>query len=199
MWTPSRRWAIVFASRRISLRCNHALHATVTATARRSATSICSRATTISTGTLRATRRSVASQPRSAARSVRRTRSIATAVRSSWAILPEQTIADGGRAMDRVRKAVEGLDILHPASGLGVVTISVGVAELLDAVGSSDDWLRAADAALYRAKENGRNRVELEARPSLDPATASNILELPRCTGTSRTHPPFSPRPARRY
>jgi two-component system cell cycle response regulator len=87
------------------------------------------------------------------------------------AILPEQTIAEAGRAMDRVRKTVEGLDILHPASRLGVVTISAGVAELLDPMGSSDDWLGAADAALYRAKENGRNRVELEARPSLGPPT----------------------------
>lgn len=40
------------------------------------------------------------------------------------------------------------------------VTISVGGA-VRSEVGSLEDWLRLADARLYAAKENGRNRVEL--------------------------------------
>lgn len=58
---------------------------------------------------------------------------------------------------------IEELAIPHP--GLdppGVVTLSAGVAELLPGDGTSVERLVAdADAALYRAKELGRNRVEV--------------------------------------
>jgi two-component system cell cycle response regulator len=75
-------------------------------------------------------------------------------------ILSEQGITEARQAMDRVRRAVEYLGIQHPESPGRVVTISVGVAEIGDASASYDDWLRLADSALYRAKKNGRNRVE---------------------------------------
>lgn len=38
-------------------------------------------------------------------------------------------------------------------------TLSIGIAEATPGVRNLDAWLRAADAALYRAKEAGRNRV----------------------------------------
>jgi two-component system, cell cycle response regulator len=75
------------------------------------------------------------------------------------AILPEQTLAEAGRAMDRVRAAVAELAIPHAASPVGAVTVSVGVAEMSDAAVSHEDWLHRADVALYRAKREGRNRV----------------------------------------
>lgn len=69
-------------------------------------------------------------------------------------ILPEQSLSAAAGAMDRVRSAVEKR---------GSVTISVGVAELDAAKKESPDgWLRRADAALYRAKGGGRNRVEVD-------------------------------------
>jgi two-component system, cell cycle response regulator len=79
-------------------------------------------------------------------------------------ILPEQSLAEATLGMDRVRRAVERLEIPHaPSTGLQFVTISVGLSVLSRApLESTDDWLRRADAALYVAKASGRNRVCVE-------------------------------------
>jgi two-component system cell cycle response regulator len=79
-------------------------------------------------------------------------------------LLPEQSLAEASLAMERVRAAIERVAI--PTSGSKeFVTISLGVAELDLALDHApEDWLRRADEALYRAKSNGRNRVET-ARP----------------------------------
>jgi two-component system, cell cycle response regulator len=85
-------------------------------------------------------------------------------------VLPEQSLAQAACAMDRVRSGIARLAIPAPT---GVVTISVGVAELDLALDRTlKDWLRRTDAALYRAKESGRNRVE--ARSPILPPTGSS-------------------------
>ncbi len=80
-------------------------------------------------------------------------------------ILPEQSLADAALAMDRLRRAIERLAIPtvgRPAAG-GVVTVSVGLAALeMSRDATREHWLRRADAALYRAKARGRNRVEAD-------------------------------------
>src|SRR4051794_4687993 len=68
------------------------------------------------------------------------------------------------QTMDRVLAAVRDLGIPHPDGPAGVVTISAGVAELTADVASPEDWLRRADAALYRAKGGGRDRLEADER-----------------------------------
>jgi diguanylate cyclase (GGDEF)-like protein len=63
-------------------------------------------------------------------------------------------------AMDRLRQAVADLALEHHDNPGGIVTVSAGVSILRPADGASlKEWLAAADAALYRAKEAGRNRV----------------------------------------
>jgi two-component system cell cycle response regulator len=85
-------------------------------------------------------------------------------------ILPEQSLSDAQAGMGRVRHEVEKLCIRHAAVVPGpFVTLSVGIADL--GRGTVDDWLRRADAALYRAKSLGRNRVEVE-----DPAPGPPTL-----------------------
>jgi two-component system chemotaxis response regulator CheY len=75
-------------------------------------------------------------------------------------VLHEQSLGDAAIAMERVRREVERLAI--PAGrGGGPLTISVGVSEL-DPAASPSEWLARADAALYRAKGAGRNRVETD-------------------------------------
>ncbi len=76
-------------------------------------------------------------------------------------ILPEQTLATARIAVGRIREAVERLAIPHPGNQpSGVVTISAGVASFRAGdTGGVQGWLGRADAALYRAKAQGRNRV----------------------------------------
>lgn len=62
---------------------------------------------------------------------------------------------------DVLRRAVEDMAVQIPSCSKQVkVTISIGVAT---GSGSLPDLIARADKALYRAKENGRNRVETEA------------------------------------
>ena len=75
-------------------------------------------------------------------------------------LLPEQTLDGAALAGERLRAAVEALGLDHP--GGGPVTASVGVAGLGTPACSPDELFELADRALYRAKEGGRNRVEVE-------------------------------------
>jgi diguanylate cyclase (GGDEF)-like protein len=74
-------------------------------------------------------------------------------------LLPEQTIETAVLAAERLRTAVEALAIPHPAGG--VVTISAGVAGLDNPSCEPSQVFELADQALYRAKADGRNRVEV--------------------------------------
>lgn len=78
------------------------------------------------------------------------------------AVVPEADLRATALLAEQMRAAVEALALPHPDGG--VVTLSAGVAAQL--VGGSDEpdaLLRTADAALYRAKDAGRNCVRLMA------------------------------------
>jgi two-component system cell cycle response regulator len=76
-------------------------------------------------------------------------------------IFPEQSLAGGRLAVERMRSGVMKLAIPHTGSPSGVLTISGGVAVLDPGQSTSASAvLKAADEALYRAKQLGRNRVE---------------------------------------
>lgn len=76
-------------------------------------------------------------------------------------VLPEQTLGAATSTADTLRKTIARLCIPHEANDPpGIVTISAGVAALSTGNSrSADELLEQADAALYRAKEAGRNRV----------------------------------------
>ncbi|MEX2196115.1 MAG: diguanylate cyclase [Thermoleophilaceae bacterium] len=76
-------------------------------------------------------------------------------------VLPQTDIEGTALAAERVRTAIEALEIPR-VDGKGVlrVTASCGVAALPGSAPAKDSLIAAADAALYRAKRAGKNRVE---------------------------------------
>lgn len=76
-------------------------------------------------------------------------------------VLPEQPLEAARGVAERIRQAVQDLGIPHEAKDPpGVITISVGVSSLPAEDGRPiGALLEEADAALYRAKRSGRNRV----------------------------------------
>jgi len=72
---------------------------------------------------------------------------------------PNTTLENGLRAAERVRKAIAN----HDFTGMGgkKVTVSIGVAAIPAAdLDNQEKLIHAADLAMYKAKKNGRNRVE---------------------------------------
>ena len=74
-------------------------------------------------------------------------------------VLAETSPADMVKLAERIREKIEELDDHGKATGIHV-TISIGVAVLKDD-DSIETLLQRADAALYRAKDGGRNRTVL--------------------------------------
>jgi len=75
-------------------------------------------------------------------------------------IMPHTDLDGAVKAAERVRTAVEGKHF-EGLPGAGEITVSIGVTSLVEGVKTDvDDLIKMADEALYRAKENGRNRVE---------------------------------------
>jgi diguanylate cyclase (GGDEF)-like protein len=76
--------------------------------------------------------------------------------------LPDTTLEQAVRVGERICASVLHADIAHAGSPVGVLTVSIGVATNLPEDGDDPEvMLSRADAALYRAKHAGRNRVSM--------------------------------------
>ncbi|WP_170145751.1 GGDEF domain-containing protein [Rhodoplanes elegans] len=92
-------------------------------------------------------------------------------------LLPGASLAEAFAVAERIRIEFEAcrldLGAVRPTS-----TVSVGVATTSDVGGSLAALMAVADRALYRAKANGRNRVETLAGPFLAAAPAGHMTDL---------------------
>ena len=76
-------------------------------------------------------------------------------------ILPDTDLEGGLFMAEKLRAAVFDKNIKHEGSNAAsCITLSLGLATYTGQYQDQDKLLKAADEALYRAKENGRNRVE---------------------------------------
>ena len=74
-------------------------------------------------------------------------------------ILPMADLKTSQARAERIRSRLRELAVVHQGQSLGMITVSVGVAGLPEHGTSPKELLEAADAALYRAKRDGRDRV----------------------------------------
>ena len=86
-------------------------------------------------------------------------------------LLPNTTASAGIVAAERVRQAVEALEVPFEDEPIRF-TICAGVAQLDPAQGGWEGMMRRADAAMYEAKESGRNTVR--------PRIKFNNLDAPK-------------------
>ncbi|MGI6548045.1 MAG: diguanylate cyclase [Bacillota bacterium] len=77
-------------------------------------------------------------------------------------ILPKAGSGEAVRVAERIRNAVEEHEFFgEDVQPGGVMSVSVGVATLPDHASSKEELLKVADIALYKAKFESRNKVEL--------------------------------------
>ncbi|MBF0506492.1 MAG: diguanylate cyclase [Nitrospirae bacterium] len=74
-------------------------------------------------------------------------------------ILPESSLEASTHRAEQMRQEIKKLSFTYLNQNIGPITLSFGVAAFPDHGRRQEDILRAADAALYKAKEEGRDRV----------------------------------------
>ena len=95
-------------------------------------------------------------------------------------LLPGRNLSAAIAEAERLRQAVSGLRLAMRRSGerLSHITISLGLAELLRGEDVAA-MLERADSALYRAKQEGRNRVCWEPMPATEPDPEAAMAAAP--------------------
>lgn len=73
-------------------------------------------------------------------------------------ILPEASLDITYQRAEQIRQGVKDLRVQHRGQPLGAISVSSGVAMFPEHGATSEAVLRLADAALYRAKREGRDR-----------------------------------------
>jgi diguanylate cyclase len=91
-------------------------------------------------------------------------------------VLPNTALRQALTVADHIRRAVMAKELKKKSTGeiLGRVTISVGVS-MLKSGDDTDALIERADACLYAAKRNGRNRVVCEVDPEYTAETQSQV------------------------
>ncbi len=88
-------------------------------------------------------------------------------------VLPGATTAEARRRAEAICEGAKALNLSYRGRTLGPVTLSVGIATFPEHGRSGDEITAAADAALYRAKQAGRDRVIVAAGGEAPPPDAS--------------------------
>jgi diguanylate cyclase (GGDEF)-like protein len=80
-------------------------------------------------------------------------------------VLPDSSLANAWQRVEQIRVLIKELQIRHGEHLLGMMTVSAGIAGAREHGSTARELMRAADNALYAAKQAGRDRVVVyEAR-----------------------------------
>jgi diguanylate cyclase (GGDEF)-like protein/PAS domain S-box-containing protein len=74
-------------------------------------------------------------------------------------ILPETSLEDTFKRAEALREEIKKMEMVFPGQVAGTITMSLGVAAYPEKGLRMEDVLRTADTALYKAKQEGRDRV----------------------------------------
>jgi diguanylate cyclase (GGDEF)-like protein len=81
-------------------------------------------------------------------------------------VLPDTGSEGAVQVAERVRERIAAHPFLKVSDGLDIrLTASVGVATLPDVAASAEELVKAADTAMYRVKDRGKNGVVLATEP----------------------------------
>jgi diguanylate cyclase (GGDEF)-like protein len=87
-------------------------------------------------------------------------------------VLPGTSLENARVRAEDIRLAIKELDLAHHGVPLGGITVSLGIALFPDHVNDPDSLMQAADAALYAAKNAGRDRAVFCQPARLTPTPA---------------------------
>ncbi|WP_282151895.1 sensor domain-containing diguanylate cyclase [Ruegeria atlantica] len=101
-------------------------------------------------------------------------------------ILPDNTSDDAITRAEQLRQAVEAVSVRYGEKSLPRITISVGVSHYPAHSTMPQDLMRAADDALYAAKDKGRNQVQV-AGSGVDAQQISQLKKPVKAVGGKST------------
>lgn len=90
-------------------------------------------------------------------------------------VLPGAAADDAEVVAERIRRRIEEMPMLVSGRRIGL-TLSIGIAAMDDDVLTPNELIERADAALYRSKSSGRNKVSAHA--AVIPALEANALDV---------------------
>jgi diguanylate cyclase (GGDEF)-like protein/PAS domain S-box-containing protein len=76
-------------------------------------------------------------------------------------VLPDSSITDTQERVEQIRIFAKGLQIRHGEQMVGKVTLSAGIAQAPEHATADSELLRAADEAMYIAKQAGGDRIAI--------------------------------------
>jgi len=76
-------------------------------------------------------------------------------------VLPETTLQEAKEKAETIRRAIHELSIVWQDQTLEKISISGGVSSFPELTQSSEELIQQADFALYQAKEDGRNQIQI--------------------------------------
>ena len=93
-------------------------------------------------------------------------------------VLPMADCKGSQARAEHIRSKLREVVVLHQGQSVGVLTVSIGVAELRTHGTTPKELLEAADAALYAAKRGGRDRVVVAESPVTEAHAAAAVAKV---------------------